>query len=130
MLGSDIVRSGCLVLLALLSWADQPSMLLLYAVVGVYGAATGVFGPAFDAIIPESVPAQELTKANALDQLNRPIGLRMLGPRGAGRCDRPRGHRRSVPARCRILLVSAAMLLALPRTSRARPSTTVMGVPA
>jgi MFS family permease len=126
MLGSDIVRSGCLVLLALLSWADQPSMLLLYAVVGVYGAATGVFGPAFDAIIPELVPAQELTKANALDQLIRPIGLQMLGPAVGGGAIALAGTGIAFLLDAASFLVSAAMLLALPRTSRARPSTTVL----
>jgi len=50
----------------------------------VYGAGTAFFGPAFDAIVPDLVPPAELARANALDQLIRPVALRLAGPAVGG----------------------------------------------
>lgn len=126
MIGSDLIRACCLVLLAVLAWADHPSMLVLYAVVSVYGAATGVFGPAFDAIIPDLVPRVQLTQANALDQLVRPIGQRMLGPAAGGGVIAVAGAGGAFVLDAASFLVSAALLMALPRTSPARSTTTLL----
>ena len=38
------------------------------------------FTPAFEAIVPDIVPADDLAAANALDQFVRPIALRLVGP--------------------------------------------------
>jgi DHA3 family tetracycline resistance protein-like MFS transporter len=48
--------------------------------VAVYGAGQAFFSPAFDAIVPEVLPAEELAQANSLDQFVRPIALRLAGP--------------------------------------------------
>jgi DHA3 family tetracycline resistance protein-like MFS transporter len=50
------------------------------ALAAVYGAATAFFDPAFDAIVPEVLAADSLAQANSLDQLIRPIALRLAGP--------------------------------------------------
>jgi MFS family permease len=50
----------------------------------VYGAGTAFFGPAFDAIVPDIVPAELLGEANSLDQFVRPAALRLLGPAVGG----------------------------------------------
>jgi MFS family permease len=126
MFGSDIVRAACLLLLSALAWTDRPPLLLLYAVVAVYGAATGVFGPSFDAIIPELVPPDELTNANALDQLIRPIGLRLLGPALGGGIIAVAGTGGAFLLDAASFGVSAMLLLALPRTSQTRTTTTVL----
>ena len=49
-------------------------------IAAVYGAGTAFFGPAFDAIVPDLVPEDELPQANALDQFVRPAAYRMIGP--------------------------------------------------
>ena len=49
-----------------------------------YGAGSAFFGPAFDAIVPELVPKEDLTSANSLDQFVRPAMFKMLGPAVAG----------------------------------------------
>jgi DHA3 family tetracycline resistance protein-like MFS transporter len=59
---------------------DALALWHLLAVVAVYGAAAAFFGPAFDAITPDVLPAEELAQANSLDQLIRPVALRLLGP--------------------------------------------------
>jgi DHA3 family tetracycline resistance protein-like MFS transporter len=46
----------------------------------MYGAGTAFFSPAFDALVPEVLPAEQLPEANALDQFVRPIALRLAGP--------------------------------------------------
>ena len=50
------------------------------ALVAVYGAGAAFFGPAFDAIVPDVLPASELAQANSLDQFVRPVALRLAGP--------------------------------------------------
>jgi DHA3 family tetracycline resistance protein-like MFS transporter len=49
-------------------------------VVALYGVGTAFFTPAFEAIVPDIVPATDLAAANSLDQFVRPIALRLAGP--------------------------------------------------
>jgi MFS family permease len=80
MLAADAVRAGCLALLAVLALTGVLALWHLVAVVAVYGAAAGFFMPAFDALVPEIVPAARLPEANALDQFVRPAALWLCGP--------------------------------------------------
>jgi MFS family permease len=50
----------------------------------VYGTGAAFFAPAFDAFVPDIVPPERLARANALDQLMRPLVLRMAGPAVGG----------------------------------------------
>ncbi len=50
------------------------------ALVALYGVGTAFFTPAFDAIVPDLLPAADLPAANSLDQFVRPIALRLAGP--------------------------------------------------
>ena len=52
----------------------------MVALCALYGAATAFFNPAFDAIVPDLLPAADLAQANALDQFVRPIAFRLAGP--------------------------------------------------
>jgi DHA3 family tetracycline resistance protein-like MFS transporter len=52
----------------------------LLAIAVAYGAATAFFNPASDALVPQLLPADVLAQANSLDQLIRPIALRLAGP--------------------------------------------------
>jgi DHA3 family tetracycline resistance protein-like MFS transporter len=52
----------------------------LVALVAVYGAGTAFFTPAFEAVVPDLLPSQDLPAANSLDQLVRPVALRLVGP--------------------------------------------------
>lgn len=80
LLGSDLVRCAALLGLTAVAAHHITSGWPLWACAGCYGAATGFFGPAFDAVVPDLVPAGELDQANALDQVVRPIALRIAGP--------------------------------------------------
>jgi MFS family permease len=80
MVGADVVRGAAVAGIGALSVAGTLNLGTLAALAAVYGGATAFFGPAFDAIVPDLVPADELAGANSLDQLVRPAALRLLGP--------------------------------------------------
>ena len=80
MVGSDLVRGVAIGLIALLSITGGLSLITLAALAAVYGAGSAFFGPAFDAIVPDLVPARLLPQANSLDQLIKPLALRLAGP--------------------------------------------------
>jgi MFS family permease len=80
MLAADIARTFAAAALAILSLTGALEIWHVALVVAVYGTGQAFFAPAFDAIVPDLVPQRQLAQANALDQLVRPIALRMLGP--------------------------------------------------
>ena len=80
MIFADAGRAVVIGVLAALSLAGLLTFWELLAIVALYGIGTAFFIPAFDAIVPDLVPAKDLPAANALDQFVRPITLRLAGP--------------------------------------------------
>jgi MFS family permease len=80
MLGADVARGLAVGLMAVLSLTGALELWHVVALVAVYGAGQAFFSPAFDAIVPDVLPPEELAQANALDQFVRPIALRLAGP--------------------------------------------------
>ncbi|MEV6930459.1 MFS transporter [Dactylosporangium sp. NPDC051485] len=80
MLGTDVVRGAVLITLTALSLTGVVQVWHIVALVAVYGAASGFFGPAFDSLVPTLVKDEDLVQANALDQFVRPAALQMAGP--------------------------------------------------
>ncbi|MGB2873843.1 MAG: MFS transporter [Gaiellaceae bacterium] len=80
MLWSDGVRAAAVAVLCALVALGDLRFWELVALVALYGGATAFFTPAFEAIVPELLPATELAAANSLDQFVRPIALRLAGP--------------------------------------------------
>jgi Transmembrane secretion effector len=80
MLWADLVRAAAVGCLAALVLANALELWELIALVGVYGCGTAFFTPAFEAVVPDLLPADDLPAANSLDQFVRPIALRLLGP--------------------------------------------------
>jgi DHA3 family tetracycline resistance protein-like MFS transporter len=80
MLAADAVRAAAVGALAVLSLAGALRFWELVALVAVYGAGSAFFIPAFDAIVPDLLPHDDLSAANSLDQFVRPIALRLAGP--------------------------------------------------
>jgi MFS family permease len=70
--------------LAFLSVTGELHLWQLMAVAVLYGAATAFFDPASDALVPQLLPADALAQANSLDQLIRPLALRLAGPAVGG----------------------------------------------
>jgi len=80
LIGADVVRGLAVGGMALLSLAGALQLWHMFVLVAVYGAGTAFFGPAFDAIVPDLMPSDQLAQANSLDQLVRPIAFRLAGP--------------------------------------------------
>ena len=84
MLTADTVRAVVLAALAALAVTGALVLGELLAIAVVYGAATAFFNPASDALVPQLLPADALAQANSLDQLIRPVMLRLAGPAVGG----------------------------------------------
>ena len=84
MLFADGVRAAAVSLLAILVFSGSLRFWELVALVAVYGSGTAFFTPAFEAFIPSLLPRRDLPAANSLDQVVRPIALRLVGPLAGG----------------------------------------------
>jgi DHA3 family tetracycline resistance protein-like MFS transporter len=80
LLAANIVSGVFVGAMAVLSLTGTLSIWKLVILVACYGASEAVFGPAYGAIVPELVDREILQQANSLNQLNRPIALRLVGP--------------------------------------------------
>jgi MFS family permease len=80
MLCADLGRALVLAALAVLALTGLLTFWELVLLVALYGVGTAFFTPAFEAIVPDLVPAADLAAANSLDQFVRPITLRLAGP--------------------------------------------------
>jgi DHA3 family tetracycline resistance protein-like MFS transporter len=79
-LWSDVGRAVVVGVLAALALTGALAFWQLGVLVALCGAGTAFFTPAFEALVPDIVPARDLPAANALDQFVRPIALRLVGP--------------------------------------------------
>jgi MFS family permease len=80
MMWADGVRALAVGLLAALVIAGSLHFWELVVLVAIYGSGTAFFTPAFEAVIPDLLPVDDLPAANSLDQFVRPIALRLAGP--------------------------------------------------
>jgi hypothetical protein len=119
MLCADGVRAAGLGVLAFLSVSGSLRLWELMAVAVVYGAATAFFDPASDALVPQLLPAETLAQANSLDQLIRPLALRLAGPAVGGAVIAAIGVGWSFGLDAVSFLVSGATLLAMSPLRRA-----------
>jgi DHA3 family tetracycline resistance protein-like MFS transporter len=122
MLYSDIVRGAAIAVLAALSLGGSPGLAQMVVLVAIYGAGTAFFGPAFDAIVPDVLPREQLAQANALDQFIRPIALRLAGPAVGGILIAAIGVGAAFAVNAGSFVASAAALAAM-RAGAHRPAT-------
>lgn len=113
MIAADVIRALAITAMAALSLTGALTLGSMIALVAVYGAATAFFGPAFDAIVPELVPPQQLTEANSLDQFVRPAALRLAGPAMGGLLVAAAGSGWAFALNAGTFAVSAGFLLAM-----------------
>ena len=124
MISADIIRALAIAGIAALSLTGALGLGSMIALVAVYGAGTAFFGPAFDAIVPDLVPAGQLTEANSLDQFVRPATLRLAGPALGGLLVTATGTGWAFALNAATFAVSACFLLAMrsPSPARAAPA--------
>jgi MFS family permease len=80
MVGADLLRALAGMALAGLALSGSLEVWHIAVLAALYGTGAAFFAPAFDAVVPDIVPAERLAQANALDQLVRPLVFRMAGP--------------------------------------------------
>ncbi|HEX3830380.1 MAG TPA: MFS transporter [Solirubrobacteraceae bacterium] len=120
MLVADSVRAIALGALAALSLTGVLALWHLMVIGVVYGAATAFFDPSSDALVPELLPADLLAQANSLNQLIRPVALRLAGPALGGGLVAALGAGGAFGVDATSFLISAAALLAMSRTHHPR----------
>jgi MFS family permease len=118
MVGADVARGLAIGLIAVLSLTGTLELWHMLVLVAVFGAATAFFGPAFDAIVPDVLPAALLPQANSLDQFVRPLALRLAGPAVGGFLIEGVGVGWAFALNAATFAVSAAALLAMARPTR------------
>jgi DHA3 family tetracycline resistance protein-like MFS transporter len=80
LVGADLLRALAVALLAGLTIGGQLELWHVVALSALYGTGSAFHAPAFDALVPELLAGRALAQANALDQLMRPLALRLGGP--------------------------------------------------
>jgi DHA3 family tetracycline resistance protein-like MFS transporter len=113
MLLADVMRGAAVGAMALLSANGGLNLPALAGLAAVYGAATAFFGPAFDAIVPDVVPKHLLGQANSIDQLVKPLALRLAGPALGGWLIAASGVAGALAFDALTFGVSAAVLMAM-----------------
>jgi DHA3 family tetracycline resistance protein-like MFS transporter len=121
MLGADLMRGLAVGLMALLSITGTLVLWQVAALVALYGAGSAFFSPAFDALVPEVLPAEQLAEANALDQFVRPIALRLAGPAIGGVVIDAVGVGSAFALDAATFAISAAALLTMAPGARRAP---------
>jgi MFS family permease len=118
LLGANVVSGIFVGTIAVLSLAGVLSIWKLLILVAGYGASEAVFGPAYGAIVPELVDRDVLTQANSLNQLNRPLALRLAGPALGGLLVGGLGSGAALALDAGTFVLSAAILsqMRVPRT--------------
>jgi DHA3 family tetracycline resistance protein-like MFS transporter len=69
MLASDLVRGTAVAVISLLALRHQLLLVHVDAVAVLFGLVRAFFAPAYTAVVPDLVPAERLTSANALTDL-------------------------------------------------------------
>jgi MFS family permease len=80
LVGADLLRALAVALLAGLAIGGQLALWHVVVLAAFYGTGSAFHAPAFDALVPEILHGERLAQANALDQLIRPLALRLAGP--------------------------------------------------
>jgi DHA3 family tetracycline resistance protein-like MFS transporter len=121
LVGADLLRALAVALLAGLAIGGQLALWHVVALSAAYGTGSAFHAPAFDALVPEILRGERLTQANALDQLMRPLALRLAGPAFGGVVVGVAGAGGVFLLDCATFLMAAGTVLMM------SPSTRVLG---
>ena len=80
LLGADLLQALAIGAIGALSVTGTLRLWQLFLLVPLVGAGEALFAPAYAAIVPELVHRDDLLQANALNQISRPLMLRVAGP--------------------------------------------------
>jgi len=77
---ADVARAAAVGALAALTASGGLHLWELYLAAGTLGVAAAFAAPAFDALVPQLVPEEQLHQANAIEQFVRPATIQLAGP--------------------------------------------------
>lgn len=80
LLTADAVQAVAIGAIGALAVTGTLRLWQLFLLVPLVGAGEALFAPAYAAIVPELVERDDLLQANALNQISRPLMLRVAGP--------------------------------------------------
>jgi DHA3 family tetracycline resistance protein-like MFS transporter len=80
LIAADLIRAGSLAAIGVLSVTGALELWHVVVLVIPFGIGEALFGPAWEATIPEVVPRPLLVQANSLNSLTEPISFRAAGP--------------------------------------------------
>ena len=118
MAGADAGRALLLALAGVLLWQGALSPALLTAIAFGMASSAVLFNPARDSLLPEIVPAAQLTKANAWVQSSQQAAF-LFGPLAAGVLIQGGGVKSTFPAAMLLFGGSLLFLLAIKGVGRA-----------
>lgn len=84
LIGVEVLRIGAVGLVTVLSLTGGLRLWQLTVIAFAVGAAEAFFFPAYSALLPTMLPAEELLAANGVEGMLRPVALQALGPAAAG----------------------------------------------
>ncbi|MGE5177192.1 MAG: MFS transporter [Hyphomicrobiales bacterium] len=118
MAGADLARAVLLAATGLLLWKGALTAPALTAIAFLAATAASLFNPARDSLLPELVPAERLTHANAWVQISQQ-GAFLAGPLAAGALIKSGGVGSVFPAGVALFAGSLALLVAIRGAGRA-----------
>ncbi|HUY08625.1 MAG TPA: MFS transporter [Candidatus Dormibacteraeota bacterium] len=83
-LAADLGRGAAVGLIALLVLGHDITLWQLIVMAAVFGTADAFAGPAFMALIPELLPIELITQANALNSTSSELAINLIGPAVGG----------------------------------------------
>jgi hypothetical protein len=116
LLASHLARGAAVLVVAVLALTDGLQLWHCYLVGVVFGTAEAFFWPASTSIVPSLVPAERLTRANALLGVGEQIG-RLTGPALGGLLVATVGSAGAMLFNAATFAVAAGTLLAVPTTT-------------
>ena len=115
MLVATVLQAFAIGSIGALAVAGALKLWMVVLLVALYGGAQAFFNPAFDAIVPALVAAEDLTAASALEHFMRPLSLQLAGPALAGGLIALGGTGTAFLVDAGTFLVAAGTLLAMRR---------------
>jgi MFS family permease len=116
LLAVALVQAGSVALVAALSLAGVLALWQLAVVGLVGGVATGMYYPAYSALVPALVPDRDLLAVNGLEGMVRPVLQNAAGPAAAGFLVAALSPGAALAATALVSLLAAACVSSLPVT--------------
>ncbi|NNM97983.1 MAG: MFS transporter [Candidatus Dormibacteraeota bacterium] len=118
LLAADLTQAAAVAAVAALIAMHSVALWQLVVMAVVFGTADAFSGPAFMALIPELLPAEQLTQANALNSTSNELTVNLIGPTVGGVAVAIVGTAAAFGFDAASFLVSAAALAAVHHRSR------------